>query len=748
MRSARPWPASFPSIVAEALVGVPDALLTALTPGPAASGAAVASALARSLAPPEHPATPPPWLLPEQIPSFRRILAALQRHQGALLADPVGSGKTYVALAVAAAMNRRSTACLVPATLLPQWKATADRLGVGMALCSHQQVSRGVLPSGTRGLVVIDESHHFRNPQTKRYQHLAPWLVGRPVLLVSATPIVNTPLDLAHQLLLAVRDDTLALDGVSSLRAMLARGLAGPALGQLVFERELGTEQRPLRVLKRSRAGDGESTSLDMLFHLASRLRLSKSDPIAGLMRGVLFRAMGSSPAAFEGALRRYRRLLLHARDAVNAGQQLDRAHLRLFTRDIGDQLVWWDLLPICRADSEIELGDLDHLDELIEQADAAAAQPDGKLQRLEDLLNDNQPTLVFTAFQDTVRYLCRRLSGFHLAWCTGEAAGVGSITLPRAAVLEWFRGNGDSRLAPSHLVVTDVAAEGLDLQRAARVVHYDLPWSPMRIEQREGRSIRYGSHYPEVDVVRFELPAMLEARIRLAATLAHKASLPGNAGVGPRGRHIWRWRLELAGLFREVPSQRGVARADYRSPGLLAGFALHRSGEPIPLSATVLWLEPGGTWTEAPDVIAERLRIAGSQHRAEQPPANLSEWLSLLAPTIRQRLEFARGRRWISPDPSTGARRALARLQHLIRDAARSHRTDRLLELNRALGFVAGGHTAGEAVLLERLAKAAAPDVPELMRRLPVRRVSWDGLEVRLTGLVVFGPGVRDEGP
>jgi hypothetical protein len=663
-----------------------------------------------------------------------------------LLADPVGSGKTYVALAVAAAMNQGSTACLVPATLLPQWKLTADRLGVPVSLCSHQQVSRGVLPSGTRGLVIIDESHHFRNPQSRRYLHVAPWLVGRPALLVSATPIVNKPVDLAHQLLLAVRDDALALEGVSSLRSLLARGGAVPALGQLVFERDELIEQRPGRVLSATRAGEEESARLDSLIHKVSKLRLSKSDPISGLLRGVLFRAMGSSPAAFGGALRRYRRLLLHARDALSAGQVLDRAHLKLFAGDIGDQLVWWELLPLCKVDSEIELGDLDQLDQLIEEADVAIVQPDAKLRRLEELLKSSHPTLVFTAFRDTVRYLCRRLSGFHLAWCTGQAAGVGSITLPRAEVLEWFRGNGDPRLAPSHLVVTDVAAEGLNLQRAARVIHYDLPWSPMRIEQREGRSIRYGSHYSEVEVVRFELPAGLEGRIRLAAILAHKRKLPGNAGLGPEGRHIWRWRLELAGRFRGIPPEQGVALVDHPSRGLLAGFALHRSGESAPLSATVLWLEPDGTWSEAPEIIGERLSSAGVQ-QAQRAPVDLTEWLTLLITPIRQRLEFARSRRWISPDPSTSARRALTRLQGLIRDAARRRRTQRLIELNRALAFVAGGHTAGEAVLIERLASAAVNEIPNLIRRLPAKRVSWDGLEVKLVGVVVFGP-VGNEGP
>jgi hypothetical protein len=77
---------------------------------------------------------------------------------------------------------------------------------------------------------------------------------------------------------------------------------------------------------------------------------------------------------------------------------------------------------------------------------------------------------------------------------------------------------------------VTDVAAEGLDLQRAARVVHYDLPWTPMRIEQREGRSVRYGSHYDRVEVVRFGVPAVLERSLRLEARPLRGSRRPGGA--------------------------------------------------------------------------------------------------------------------------------------------------------------------------------------------------------------------------
>lgn len=740
------WWTAAPSILAEDLVGVPDALLTALRPGPPASGAAVAARLAGSLSAVEQPAQPPVWLLPQQGSSFRRVLAAVYHYHGALLADPVGSGKTFIALAVAAAVNRGSTACLVPATLVAQWQAVADRLSITVTLCSHEQVSRGHLPRGTRGLVIVDESHHFRNPHTRRYRHLAPWLVGRSALFLTATPIVNRVVDLGYQLLLAVRDDALAPDGVTSLRRMLRCGQPVPSLGQLVFQSRAGLESRPRRIQKHSRPGESECFVAEGMLEMVGRLRLSRHEAIAGLIRGVLLRATASSPAALGGALRRYRRLLLHARDAVVAGRVVDRTQLRRFTRELDDQLVWWELLPVTEAQSEVELNDLVKLGQIIDWVDTAAQTMDGKLRRLRNLLVDGAPTLVFVGSRHTVRYIRDHLSDLRMAWCTGDKAGVGSTTLSRQTVLGWFREPPHPGPAPAHLVVTDVAAEGLDLQRAARVVHYDLPWTPMRMEQREGRSVRYGSHYAQVEVVRFPLPRVLERQLRVHSSLARKHKLPAAAGLGFSGRQVWQWRAELAARFGGFVPARGVAAVHSQMAGLLAGFTLYRTGDPRPLSAAVLWLEPGGHWTEAPEIIAARLEAAATYTKVlPVERARLNEWLAILARPIRERLAFTRGRRWITPEPTAEARQVLMRLQSLVGDAARKHDPKGLAELERAIAFVAGGHTAGEADLLNRLGQVTDSELRATVRDLPRSSIPEGNIEVQLTGLIVWGPAKAD---
>ena len=732
-----------PRIVAESLEAVPDPLVTALRPGPPASGVTVAGALARSLAPIEAIDEAPPWLLPEQVQSFRRVLAALRHHGGAVLADPVGSGKTYVALAAAAALNRRSTACLVPATLLAQWESVAARLGVRVTLCSHEQVSRGKLPKGTRGLVVIDESHHFRNPATRRYRHVAPWLVGRAALMVTATPVVNRTADLGNQLLLAVRDDALLLDGIASLGTLLTKGCATASLGQLVVEGKAASHRRPGTIRRITGPTSRECAALDRRMEMLGRLRLSRSEPIAALLRGVLLRSAGSSPAALIAALCGYRRLLLHARDALGSGRAMDRSEIRRFTAELGDQLIWWELLPPVETGSDIELGDLEAIDDLIQSMGNAGEDGDDKLTRLCEILSDGVPSLVFTAFRETVRYLRDRIGDCRLAWCTGGRAGIGRTPLTRRDVLGWFREGTSSSLAPRHLIVTDVAAEGLDLQRAGRVVHYDLPWTPMRLEQREGRSLRYGSPHSRVEVVRFTLPPALERSLGLESTLARKRRLPALVGLGSAGIHVWRWRNELALRFACADALAGAARVVSQEEGLLAGFALHSAGDrSASLSTSVLWLERDGSWTEAPEALSLWLeRAAARREVVPVEESRLRSWLLLLARPIKERLALTGSRRWLAPDPAPAVRRVAARLQAFTREAARMHQPNRLVQLEGALGFVTGGHTAGEAALIERLADSSDAELDRMTPKLPEGRAQWVGIEARLTGLILFGP-------
>jgi superfamily II DNA or RNA helicase len=738
-RSAR-WSERVPTIVAEALVAPADPLGAVLDPGAPRPCAEVAAALAALLEPEQAPDDAPPWLRAEQRTSFRRVLAALRRHGAACLADPVGSGKTWVALAVAAALEPRQPAtCLVPAALCAQWERVAARVGVRVVVWSHERASRGRLPPTRRGLAIVDESHRFRSPGTRRYRTVAPWLRGRRVLLVSATPIVNRPDDLVHQLLLGARDDVLRAAGLPSLDEALRGGGRHPALARLVI-----TGAPPAAMPARSSVAVRwrPSPTLRELLAGIDRLRLSALHPLAALVRGVLHRAAASSPAAAAGALRRYRALLAHARDAAAAGRTTTRADVLRATLGAWDQLVLWELLPGGEGPAELVLDDLAPLESLARLAAEACRRSDPKAERLRAVVADGRPTLVFTWAQETVRHL-RDALGPATAWVTGTRAGIGATPLPRDAVLAWLAPGARRALppglrAPTVVVATEVAAEGLDLQGAGRVVHYDLPWTPTRLEQREGRAVRLGASREVVELVTFVPPRAVERRLGQAGAIARKARLPERAVLGEDGRRLRRVLDEVAQCperSRPVPAGEasGIAACDAGPRGVLLGYVL---GEGAP--GGVVWFGADGSAAEDVGTIAARLASASSARDLPLGGRTRRAAIARASRFLQRRLRAALGDGWAVREAPAAARALLVRLRTLARDAARSRDARRLALADRGLRFVTRPHTAGEAALVAALADAPDAELERRLARLPADESEPATLWPRVAGIVV----------
>jgi hypothetical protein len=715
----------------------------------------VARAIARALAPEEAHDPPPPWLQPGQEISFRRALASVRRHGGALLADPVGSGKTYVALAVGAAIARDRpgadvVTCIVPAALRSQWREALQWTGVTGVVHSHEMASRGRLPS-TTGPVVIDESHHFRNPGTRRHARVADWLLGRPLLLASATPVVNRPADLARQLQLGVRDDALAACGLPSLAMLGPDGHA--ALGALVSARSHVTGL-PGEVARCLVPGDPPATGV--LLAGLDRLRLSSDPGVASLVRTGLLRALASSPAAFAGVLGRYRALLLQARDANEAGRVAGRSALRAIGGGDATQLVMWALLPPEASEWELALDDAEPLADL---ADAArrAAGPDADDPRFGDvvrLLGDGRPTLVFTAHRDTALALRARLP--RAAWITGDRAGVGPVRTGRAAALAPFRRpGGPAGREPRVLLATDVAAEGLDLRGVSRVVHFDLPWTDVRLVQRAGRARRLGAEHCSVEVVTVAPAAALERRLRLGEVLSRKRDLAERLVNCPP----WRWAAALAELGSTGPGAvEGVAVVPTGGEaGVLAGLRVEDVGEAAhPVAVWVGWRadrDRRGGWRTGREIVAPRLAALLDPGNEEDgaaaqalDPAALARLVRDLAGEASRLLRQASAARLGVVARTPGAAVLRRRLLAAAAVARRARDPARLATLDGWLAFLSRGHTAGEARLIERLAGragcAAALAGPPPGSPATIRAARGGALRVRLTGIVVFRAG------
>ncbi|MDE0308650.1 MAG: helicase-related protein, partial [Acidiferrobacterales bacterium] len=126
----------------------------------------------------------------------------------------------------------------------------------------------------------------------------------------------------------------------------------------------------------------------------------------------------------------------------------------------------------------------------------------------LSDQLRENKSEkfVIFAYFRRTLEYLQRRLDedGIETALILG---GMGNLSFER---IEAF-GRKDG---PSVLLSSEVGSEGIDLQFCRFIVNYDLPWNPMRVEQRIGRLDRLGQKAERISIINFVVEETIEDRI------------------------------------------------------------------------------------------------------------------------------------------------------------------------------------------------------------------------------------------
>ena len=143
-------------------------------------------------------------------------------------------------------------------------------------------------------------------------------------------------------------------------------------------------------------------------------------------------------------------------------------------------------------------------------------AGEESKFERLQSVLRDeedgDEKLILFTEHRDTAEFLIRRLEGLGF---TGRIALIhgGMPYQERERQVEFFRRSAADNGA-NYLVATDAAGEGINLQFCWRMVNYDIPWNPARLEQRMGRIHRYGQKRDPVVIVNLVAGATREGRV------------------------------------------------------------------------------------------------------------------------------------------------------------------------------------------------------------------------------------------
>lgn len=136
----------------------------------------------------------------------------LNKRNGVMVGDVVGLGKTITACAIAKIMEEDlllNTLILCPKNLVSMWNGYVEKYGLHAHVVSHSMILSD-LPSLKRyRLVIIDESHNFRNSENKTYKAVRTYIEENEskVILLSATPYNKSYADLADQLKLFIPED-------------------------------------------------------------------------------------------------------------------------------------------------------------------------------------------------------------------------------------------------------------------------------------------------------------------------------------------------------------------------------------------------------------------------------------------------------------------------------------------------------------------------------------------------------------
>lgn len=436
-------------------------------------------------------------LAEHQREAVARVLTLLESRGGVLLADEVGLGKSFVAAEV---MRRSQVPCelIVPAALIDQWAATLRDFGVAATIATHDGiVTAPFMPQPVDRIVVVDEAHAFRNPATQRYEALARRSIAARLLLITATPVCNSPRDLEALFRLLARDDLLRDRGVPSIDAAFLgrdRATVASVAAELMIRRDRSVLPADLQF--------GELDRRVVRHPVAEAALIDELQfPLVGaapLLRRFLRRRLESSGAALLESVRRQLRFYERALASLAAGRTLSKRDYReAFAReedaDAFQEVLFWELFapPGVAAGVEEIRADMRALDAL---AATIRDLPDIKCGLLVDFLRScGEPALVFTGSAATAGALAAALrSELRCGLITSRSRS-------RAEVIAAFR---SGRL--DVIVSTDMAAEGLNLQRAGVVVHYDIPWNPVKLDQRNGRAHRIGQRRASVRAVYF----------------------------------------------------------------------------------------------------------------------------------------------------------------------------------------------------------------------------------------------------
>jgi superfamily II DNA or RNA helicase len=526
-----------------------------------------------------------------------------------LIADDVGLGKTIesgLALLELMARGRANRVLIVaPPGLLDQWRdELREKFGLDFALIENatglariqSELPAGVNPwdalprvltsidylkkEAVRGralrkrwdLVIVDEAHALaesgtpRNPYRTQRTRLGAALrdSGRGLLLLTATPH-NGYAHSFRSLLELVEPTAATLEGDPQQIQRRVGGVMIRRLKAQIHRRtadggeEVVFPPRAVRGIPVAAADAGHAELLREIGSYCSRTARNArgaedEDLVTFAMQIVKKRALSSRKALAA--------TLEHRLEALRKEEERETPPPASELRDLQADLPLGEAaaertarrllrsaIPKDERRRKAEIRALNQIRKRLRGLSGPDPKIDALAHHLSTILGDDptEKVIVFTEYRDTLAALCERIDA------TRELAGRyvtltgGRTRRQRLRTLAAFEAP-EVRL----LLATDAASEGLNLQRTCRrVVHFELPWNPNRLEQRNGRVDRYGQTRPPIIEYLFH-PASPEEDVlhqlveKIERMQADRVSTPDILGVLAGAGEVERGLVDL----------------------------------------------------------------------------------------------------------------------------------------------------------------------------------------------------------
>ncbi|TDF95914.1 DEAD/DEAH box helicase [Paenibacillus piri] len=409
--------------------------------------------------------------MPHQIDTAKKVLTEMRGR--AILADEVGLGKTIEAgLILKEYIIRglvKKVLILVPASLVLQWvrelnqkfgiPAVAQKkeymweqsdIVVASMDTAKRDPHRDIVLGLEYDMLIIDEAHKLKNKKTTNYQFITE-LRKKYCLLLTATPVQNDLKELYNLITLLKPGH---LGGQGSFQSNFV-------VDKRIPKNEEQLQQELSKVMIRNRRSDG---NVSFTKRIVRNIPLTLSPDEKALYEGVTDFVKGRYEEAGSD-LSSVLSLVTLQREVCSSRDAVFITLVNMFKKTAEDSPVRakiWELVELIRG-----------------------IKANTKAEKVIELVKEiNDKVIIFTEYRASQEYLMQYLKEHKI---TAVPYRGGMNRGKKDWMMDLFRNRAQV------LVATEAGGEGINLQFCHHMINFDLPWNPMRVEQRIGRVHRLG---------------------------------------------------------------------------------------------------------------------------------------------------------------------------------------------------------------------------------------------------------------